>query len=325
MSKLDLTQPKRQSPVGVVVLFFKNLRVGVNIFVSLFFVQYGFRIDPSSNWLKITLVLLLAGFIVLSVLQYRKFYFYVRGNQLIIEKGVISRDKITVPFDRIQSVHINQNIVQRMLNVVALKIDTAGSAVKEMEIAALERSYARKVQEFLMRMKNESRGEEEEVYTEDGDLQVGGEAIPLVQLSVSDVLRVGITENHLRSGFVLFAVVFGYIWQFEEYLQDFEPYLESQKNFVAHRWLQLLPFAIAAFFVIAVGLSLIQTFLRYYGLRFFIDKRGAQLVSGLLKRVEYQIPLNKIQYIKWASNPLRKLVGLKTVVVKQAGSKEATD
>ena len=116
MSKLDLTQPKRQSPVGVVVLFFKNLRVGVNIFVSLFFVQYGFRIDPSSNWLKITLVLLLAGFIVLSVLQYRKFYFYVRGNQLIIEKGVISRDKITVPFDRIQSVHINQNIVQRMLN-----------------------------------------------------------------------------------------------------------------------------------------------------------------------------------------------------------------
>ena len=152
MSKLDLTQPKRQSPVGVVVLFFKNLRVGVNIFVSLFFVQYGFRIDPSSNWLKITLVLLLAGFIVLSVLQYRKFYFYVRGNQLIIEKGVISRDKITVPFDRIQSVHINQNIVQRMLNVVALKIDTAGSAVKEMEIAALERSYARKVQEFLMRM-----------------------------------------------------------------------------------------------------------------------------------------------------------------------------
>ncbi len=329
MNKLDLTQPKRQSPVGMVVIFFKNLRIGINIFVSLFFVQYGFRIDPSSNWLWIAVIVLLVIFAILSVLQYRRFYFYVSGNQMIIEKGVISREKITIPFDRIQSVHINQNIIQRFLNVVGLKIDTAGSAAKEMEIAALERTYARKVQEFLMRMKTQNRdepeGHEEYHLTEDGDLDIGGEATPLVKLSLGEVLRVGLTENHLRTGLVLFAVVSGYIWQFEEYLKPFEPYLETQKNFLASRWLQLLPFAILLYFIIAILLSLIQSFLRYYGLRFFIDKRGAQLVSGLLKKVEYQIPLHKIQFIKWSSNPLRKLVGLKTIVVKQAGSREASD
>ncbi|MGB0178022.1 MAG: PH domain-containing protein, partial [Owenweeksia sp.] len=305
MNKLDLSQPKRQSPVGMVVIFFKNLRIGINIFVSLFFVQYGFRIDPSSNWLWIAVFSLLGIFAVLSVLQYRKFYFYVSGNQMIIEKGVISREKITIPFDRIQSVHINQNIVQQFLNVVAVKIDTAGSAVKEMEIYALERTYARRVQEFLMRMKaqNQEEGEEAQL-TEDGDLDIGGEATPLVKLSLGEVFRVGLTENHLRTGLVLFAVIFGYVWQFEEYLRSFEPYLETQKDFVANRWLQMLPIAMALFLVIAVLLSLIQSFLKYYGLRFFIDKRGAQLISGLLKKVEYQIPLHKIQFIKWSSNPL---------------------
>ncbi len=322
MNEPDLKQPKRQATVSVVVLFFKNLRTGVNIFISFFFGQYLFQVDLSSGWFQVIISLIVFALLITSILQYRRFFFYVSGQQFIIEKGVLSRDKVTIPFDRIQSVHINQNPVQRILGVVGLKVDTAGSSQKEIEIAALEGNYARNIQNFLIRMKKQNQEQEEG--EEDAEWETGPSE-PLVKLSPADVLRVGITENHLRNGLALMAVIFGYFWQFEEYLQRFEPIFETQKNFVVNRWLQILPLAVGVFAVVAVVLSLIQSFLRYYNLRFFIDGSGAKLISGLLRRVEYQIPRSKIQFIKWSSNPLRKLAGLRTLVVKQAGSLESSD
>lgn len=332
MSDLDLEIPKRQSPVGVAVIFFKKLRVAINIFISIAVVQFGFQANLSSLWF-----IGIVGFVLLAVfatayLTYRKFYFYVAEGNFIIEKGLVRRDKVSVPFDRIQSVHINQNIIQRILGVVGLKIDTAGSAIKELEIAALPKSYARSLQEYLMAQKEvlnqvESKSLENELATEKNiEAETTSEKKALVQLSVKDIFKIGFTENHLRTGLFLFAIVNGYVWQYEEYLlKPFKPFLENNAEYLSSQWLILAPIAILLFLIISILLSLIQSFLKYYNLQFFVHKNGLQLVSGLLKKVEYQIPINKIQFIKWTSNPLRKLIGLKTIVVKQAGSNEAGD
>ncbi len=331
MNRLDLQDPQRQSLLGVAVIFFKNLRIALNIFISVVAVQFGFK----GSVLGLSLLdfgYLIAGFfLIISYLQYRRFFFYVVDDKFIIEKGLFRRDRITIPFDRIQTVNLNQNLIQQLLNVMALKVDTAGSSRKALEIAALPKAYARQLQQFLIAKKQQLSIEPEAV--ENGPEPSSREAEfdisvkrPLIKLEIADLLKVGITENHLRTALIVFAVLNGYFWQFEEYVRKpYEELLESQAEVILRSWLIILPLALLLFLVLAVLISMIRTVLRYFGLEFFVDQKGVQLVSGLLKRVEYQIPVHKIQYLKWKSNPLRKLIGLQTLIVKQAGSGERAD
>jgi putative membrane protein len=332
---LDLDKPQRQNPFGVAVIFVRNLRIALNIFISVVFVQFGTKMDFLSLSIYAIAGILVLLFLLLSYYQYRKFFFYIEDDKFVLEEGVFKRDKMTIAFDRIQSVNLSQNIIQQILNVTALKVDTAGSKAKEMEIPALDKAYARALQKRLLELKQQRIAEEGEDTAEDLALTELDEAIledrglgekPLVKLSMLDVLRVGLTENHLRSGLILFAVINGYIWQFEDYiLKPFEQYLGETKDNILAYGLILVPISIVLFLVIGVLFSVIQSVLKYFNLRFYANAKGVRMTSGLFKKAEYNIPVNKIQYIKSGSNPLRKAVGYRTITVKQAGSEEASD
>ena len=325
MTKVALHQPTRQSMVGIVVMFFQNLRRAINFMLAVIVVTYGRDFTFLGMGLYELGAVIAVILLIASVLQWRNFYFYVKNEQFIVERGVFSKDRTNVPFERIQTVNTTQNVIQQMLGVVGLKIDTAGSNLKELEVGALQGDYAHELQEYLMQQKKEKAGD-----SEDGDEEMAEQSPdlgkPLVHLRTAELLKVGLTENHLRSGVVLFAIVNGYLWQYEEFLlQPFEPFIERQANQVLAQGLLLVPFAVVAFIVIAVIFSLVQTFLRYYDLRFYLNKRGLVLQSGLLRRNEFQVPANKIQYLKWKSNPLRYLVRFRTLVVRQAGSEDTGD
>ena len=331
MNEYDLAVPKRQSILGVAVIFFKNLRTAINIFISLIAVSFGLQFSLLGLDLMDLAVVVVVIFMIISYFQYRRFFFYVVDDKFIIEKGLFSRDKVTIPFDRIQTVNITQNLIQQLLKVVAVKIDTAGSAQRELEISALERSYARELQNFLIERKGNTEVESGEQvtktdYNEDPNLVIADSSAPLVSLSLRQLLLVGLTENHLRTVLVVFAVLNGYFWQYEEYLlKPIEPMIQEGANYVLARWLILLPIGVIMFIAIAVAISVIQVLLKYYNLRFFVNEKGVQLTSGLLKRNEYQVPVKKIQYIKWNSNPLRKILGIRTLLVKKAASEELGD
>lgn len=329
MSKLNLHVKARQSPVGVGVIFFKNLRIAINILLTFVVVSFGRDFTFWGLSLVELAIVLSVIFLLVSALQWRNFYFYVQNDQFIIEKGVLSKDRLQVPFERIQTVNITQNVVQQILGVVGLTIDTAGSAAKEMEIAALPRNYAQALRDYLLERKQEAR------QTDEAETNATGEEKPyeepsrgklLVHLRFKDLLKVGLTENHLRSGFVLFAVINGYIWQYEEYLlKPFEPFIEKQANAWLAQGLLLIPIGFLAFIIIAVLFSLVQTILRYYNLQFYLGQAALHLYSGLLKRNEYQVPRSKIQYLKWSSNPLRAMIRYRTLTIRQAGSEARTD
>lgn len=332
----DFGIPQRQAPVGVAVLFVRNLRVAINILIAFFAV----RVGGSKGFFGLSLVefSIIIGviFFVYSVIQWRKFFFYVQEGKFVLEKGVLQSQKTTVPFSRIQTVSIQQNLIQRILNVVSLKVDTAGSSKEELHIRALSRAYARQLQEFLIEQKEKTNPDLDDVTVQD-DLEAESaekhtvntkktEKTLLVKLGIADLIRVGLTENHLRNGIVLFAIVNGYLWQYEEYLlKPFEGYLEEGKELWFRDWMVLLPAAVVAFAVVSVLFSLIRTTLKYYGLSFLISEKGAEITSGLLERREYQLPVNKIQYFVWKSNPFRRLIRYKTLIVKQASSEGKKD
>lgn len=341
MNNLDLNTPRRQSPLGAAVMFVLNLRRSVQGFIPLlvlvFFSESGGFVERSFAYIFLVIIVFQS---IVSYLQYRNFYFFVEQNHFVITQGVLRTEKTNIPFERIQTVHITQNLVQRALNVVGLKIETAGSAGEELEIKALERSYAEAVRAFLLERKDEvsekreaSSGSDQEQNNNTGqnrtraaDEREETYGTPLIRLGIFDLLKVGLTENHLKSGLVLFALINGYLWQYEEFLMEpFEPYLEEIGETFLNRMVIMLPFTVAGFLIIALIYSLIRVTLQHFNLKFYLGARGLKIESGLFKRNEYHIPRNKIQYFKWKSNPLRNLIGLKTLIVKQAVSKGVSD
>jgi len=321
---LDLSKPQRQSPVGVVVLFFKHLRKAVNFVFYFFILKYSTDSSSLVLWAGIAVIAIIT--LVYSILIYRKFLFYVQGDEFIIDKGLFNREKIAVPFERIQSVHIDQNVVQRALKVVGLKIDTAGSGTKELEIAALPDAYARSIQEFLLERKKQVAAAEEDIVEQEVGETFKTSSKPLIQLNLLDVVKVGLTENHLKTSFALFALVNGYYWQNQDFFSTFFlDYIKEGQAVWLKKWLIILPSMVLALLLISIVSSVVLSILKYYGLQFRVSPKEVQKVSGLLKKTEYQIPIHKIQYLKYSSNPLRRLFGLKTIVVKQASSKASAD
>ncbi len=320
--------PQRQSPIGVAVIFAKNLRKGINIFVSVVLVEFGFKSSFLGLSLPVLATLIALLYLIISILQYLRFQFFVASDQFVIERGVLSREKINIPFERIQTVNLKQNVIQQLFGVFAVSVDTAGSAGKEIEIPALSKTHARQLQEFLIEMKTQVSGtemeEEPNSAIEEAEVSsFSGTDQPLLQFGIKDLLRIGLTENHIRNGFVVFAFVNGYLWQFQDYwLELWEPFFEENAALWLTEMFLIIPALLLLFIILSILTSLLQTFLRYFNLRFFINEKGAQIVAGLLKRTEFQIPVNKIQYLKWKSNPLRKILGIHTLVIKQATSME---
>lgn len=330
MSKTDFNfhEPSRQSPLGVAVIFVQNLRRAINFFLAVVLVNLGTQFSILGLGLKEWAWILGFFFLILSAWQYWKFFFYVKEANFVVEKGVLSQEKTNVPFARIQNVSTRQNLVQRLLGVVGLKVDTAGSITQEIEIPALSRAYAEELKAFLMERKYKAQAEQEDSAQEERSAKEEQALVqdlkahkPLMVLSFKDLMRVGLTQNHLRNGLILFAVVNGYIWQFEDYLlRPLEPYLEQTAESFLTEWVLLLPFIMLVFVVVSIMASLITTILRYFNFSFYLTEKGISMQSGLFARNTYAVPYEKIQYFRWDSNPLRALIGFRSLSIKQAGA-----
>lgn len=59
-------------------------------------------------------------------LYYLKYYFYdLAGKNLIIKKGVFSRNEITLPINRLQDVYVDQDILDRIFGLYDVHVSSA--------------------------------------------------------------------------------------------------------------------------------------------------------------------------------------------------------
>lgn len=143
----------------------------------------------------------------------------------------------------------------------------------------------------------------------------------LLRIDILMLMKVGLSQNHLRSGLILFAIVNGYVWQYEEYLlKPLEPYLERTAESFIGSWIVILPIVFILFLIISVISSLVTTVLKYYDFKFYLGNQGLSMESGLIARNSFHVPFSKVQYLVWEANPLQHFFRYKTLRIKQAGA-----
>ena len=80
-----------------------------------------------------SLVTLLAVIILITIAlwAYSNFSYEVTDDGLFIKFGIIHQKTISVPFDQVQNVNIERSLIDRMLGLARISIETAGSAVTQ--------------------------------------------------------------------------------------------------------------------------------------------------------------------------------------------------
>jgi len=201
-----LSEPMRQSWVAIFLILLKSFRVILGqawpIFIALIFNSN----KSKDSYFALAIIGIAAVSAIRSIILYFKFYYYVKNDELIIEKGIFQKTKLNVPFDRIQTINFKENILHQLFNVVSLEIDTAGSKGNEFSITALKKDKAIAIREFLLAKKKSSTptafSEEE---TEE-EIEIPEEE--LLHLSLLDLVKIGVSQNHLRTAAIVFAFMF---------------------------------------------------------------------------------------------------------------------
>jgi len=121
MKKSNLFATKtRQSYVAILLIIYKTYSIIVRQawpFLIYFFVGGG---DKKYHLLIGVSVIAVIG-MVWSIIKFFRYYFYIKDEELIIEQGVLSKAITNVPFDRVQTINFEQNLIHRIFNVVKKK------------------------------------------------------------------------------------------------------------------------------------------------------------------------------------------------------------
>ena len=319
MNRIDFQTPQRQSIFGILFFLLLAIRKSITAFWPLIVIYLikGDQLEEFKTYILAGAILIIAILVVHSIFSYRHFFFYIENNEFILKKGYLKRVTLAIPFDKIVSINQNQNVIQQLIGVVELEIDSVGSKKKEIKISALNKQVANRLQELLSTKLVSSEDSTEETDTKNNNSTV-------FKLDIADLIRVGLTRNHLRGIAIVLAFGGNIFQQLDEIFKDEIGEVAKQTGvFFEKSDLTLIIALFILLVIISFLISMIETVLFYFNLNLKKTDKAFTLTSGLLKRKNITVPFSRIQAFRQSTNPLQKLAGISTISLSQANSSES--
>jgi len=273
---------------------------------------------------------------------YQRYQYTFTDDTFDIRSGVLSRREREIPYGRIQNVDISRNVVQRLLGLSAIDIETAGGGSTEAAIRYVTAEAATTIQNEI---RNRKRGDDrrgtvnaastttdtvagdDNPTAESDDSEVAataaaGSAEPddelLFEISPGELALAGVLSFDPRVPGLLFAVFTGSI--------PFISPVVPEPDAVATTGLDPTIVLFAMGVVVLVGLVVlswvvgaVSAVVNYWGFRLTRSETELRYERGLLQRYSGTIPFAKIQTLTITDNPLKRRAGYATLAVETAG------
>ena len=265
---------------------------------------------------------------------YRRYAYTFTDDTFDIESGVLNRREREIPYGRVQNVDISRNVIQRLLGLSAINLETAGGGSTEAAIRYVTADAATTIQDELRQRKrgNAQRRQAgaETVDETEGDAGDGDtdsmatdafddpDETVLFEISPSELALAGILSFDPRVPGLLFAVFTGSI--------PFVSPVVPEPAAVATTGLDPTVVLFSMGVVLLVGLVVlswvvgaISAVVNYWGFRLTRSETELRYERGLLQRYSGTIPFEKIQTVTISDNPLKRRAGYATLAVETAG------
>lgn len=328
-----MNEPKHLHKLYMLFPFFSVMKSIIPILVLL--------IIKGVNWSKFpwygyaaAIVLFTLPFILYGWFKWRKFSYTLQDDRIMLRQGIFVREEKSIYFSRIHSIQTQQPLIQRLLRLAQLKIETPGGS-KEADgvLPALAVAEAERIEQWLYQKRNEAVKKAEAPlsaeHAEDLNSDEEGESpeqkekhiqasAPLMQPEREVLLR--LSAGRLFAGALTtmnlpLVVVFGTgVYSFADDLLPAHFYsslVERAGQLPAIWWLGLVP----VMFLLAWILSAVLFTIKYAG--FTVEQEGGNItiVSGLLDRKKHVFSPGKVQAVEIREGLLRQPFGYAEVEI----------
>jgi len=278
--------------------------------------------------LRLGLALVPLGAIVgaaYGVAYYLRYEYELAGGALSIRSGVVGRREREIPLRRVQNVDVRQSLLQRLLGLAVVRVETAGGGQTEAVLNFVSKTEAERLQREIREGKRAVAAAAGEVPPE-GEPTAGTEPAARPLFSIGDVeLGLYALTSFQPSSllFLVFAVPFGWEAASAVVLRVAAPLggpTEIDPAALA---------TVAGLILVVVGtllaalatwaFSALLTLLGYHG--FTLGRAGDDLVyeRGLLRRYSGSIPLSKVQTLTLVEHVVARRLGYAGLRVETAG------
>ena len=314
----DFRQPQRQSPIGVIVMFADTARHFVRG-LGPFFVIY--LLKPNAMNGLVVAGIGAALFVTICIgafLRWRNFTFYLddANEEFVISEGVFNKSRTVIALDKIQQVNITQSLIQRIIGVHGLEIDTAGSQTEEAKIKAVTHPLALALKSELL--DNEKR----QVVSPSTDVtpESVGEK-PFVSIGLLSLIKVGVTSNYMKTFWLIFVFI---VTLYDNLRHFFDDEVLDPDKFDQYVGRQFAANTIAMLFLFFVGLilliNLVRTVVKYFGYRISRQRGSLMLSFGLINTRNTIIKPEKVQLVTITRNYFQKKLNVLGIQIRQATS-----
>lgn len=243
----------------------------------------------------ITWIVLIVVIVGWQIIAWRKTWITIEENSIVIERNTrISRKKNTIGIANISNVNLEQSLFAMLLGTCKIKLDTNSlSTANATDVTiVLKKKQAEKLRALLMaKISGEDvQKVEQKVEVSDTDKRV--------HVDMGNILLHGIFSS--RFIYVILIPLFLMLEFITEMSsEDIDSVIHHVNKFAADTIgiTLIVLIAVASWMLLAMVFSLIRTVIRYWD--YHIERKEEKLLLqyGLIKKVNYTIPVDKIQAV----------------------------
>lgn len=241
-------------------------------------------------------ILLLVGLLLAwQIYIWSRTYISVQENTIVLEKNTLNRQKNTIGLQNISNVNLEQNLFEMLVGTCKVKLDTNSlSTANSTDVKiVLKKHDAEAFRKLILSMINQEDAAEEAVFQ---DLQHAEESTP-----VGRIVEHGLFAMHISTLIMAIVCITFLVVMIVDVANGSG--LGQGIAGILSSILVLVMFAWSAIWDIAKG------FVQYYGFSVKRAEDKLYIRYGLLKKVNYTIPIDKINGVKFVQTTQARLAG----------------
>ncbi|ODP39342.1 PH domain-containing protein [Sphingomonas turrisvirgatae] len=308
---VDAGTPRRVHPGTMAVAFLR--KAPQNVFAIPVFA--GWMSGRGLDWALLIAGVAAAVALFFTWLNWRRFTYAVGPDELVVERGVFSLSRRSIPLERIQDVSIERKPLHRLFGLAEVRIETGGGDADEAVLDSVSLGEAARLRAAL-------RGRHVAAHQAGDEATVTGpHVLPVVfAMTPGRVLLLGLFSFSL----VWLAALFGIIQSLDQFvdlgwdqLRDYAGTAreQAQARFSVAAVLMVAGIAIA----LGVASGVVSTILRDWNFTLRAGEGRFRRTRGLLTRSEVVVAMRRVQLALVQRGPLRGWLGWNALSVQTLG------
>ena len=320
------SQPRRTDARGMAIDVVTGIRRGMRTYGLAAVIAI---VTSRGRFVLAVLALALLSASCVAVLHWLRRTYCVRDGAFVLSSGILSRRVLSIPVPQIQGLSIDEPLLNRLLGVVRVRVDSAGSSTQEIDLSAVRAPDAEALRRVLIEHREglgaplptaAADAGEPSPASEENSWPTPLDGPVLLRRSTADLVLVGLTRNPARfmATAAISAITFG-----DELAGLFDIGVVTDR--VAPTGVSSAAALSAVLLAALAVLASMAAVVRYHGLRLDFDAGRFRARFGLFERRQRVVPNARVQLIVDRAELSERLVGRRTVELRSIGAAGSAD